>query len=61
MSEGEIAGQHRQCNEHELGQAPGDGEGQGGLTCCSPWSLKESDTTGRLNNNNKEEILLSQL
>ena len=40
MSEGEIAGQHRQCNEHELGQAPGDGEGQGGLTCCSPWSLR---------------------
>ena len=61
MSEGEIAGQHHQCNEHELGQAPGDGEGQGGLTCCSPWSLKESDRTGRLNNSNKKEILVSQL
>ena len=24
----------------------GDGEGQGGLVCCSPWSHKESDTTG---------------
>ena len=35
VSEGEIAGQHHQCNEHELGQTPGDGEGQGGLACCS--------------------------
>ena len=32
-------------------QAPGDGEGQGSLACCSPWSHKESDTTERLNNN----------
>ena len=26
-----------------------DGEGQGGLACCSPWGRKESDTTERLN------------
>ena len=24
----------------------GDGEGQEGLVCCSPWVHKESDTTG---------------
>ena len=24
----------------------GDGEGQGGLVCCSPWNCKESDMTG---------------
>ena len=24
---------------------PGVGDGQGGLACCSPWGLKESDTT----------------
>ena len=30
----------------------GDGEGQGGLACCSPWGHKELDTTGRLNSNN---------
>ena len=24
---------------------PRDGEGQGSLTCCSPWGGKESDTT----------------
>ena len=29
----------------------GDGEGQGSLACCSPWGLKESDTTEQLNNN----------
>ena len=36
---------------HELGQTLGDGEGQRGLACCSPWGRKESDTTERLNNN----------
>ena len=50
-SEDETAGWHHQCNEHnKLGQTPGDGEGQGGLACCSPWGHKESDMTGRLNN-----------
>ena len=24
-------------------QAPGDGEGQGSLMCCSPWGFKESE------------------
>ena len=28
-----------------------DGEGQGSLACCSPWSPKESDITEQLNNN----------
>ena len=27
-------------------------EGQGSLGCCSPWGLKESDKTERLNGNN---------
>ena len=30
-------------NERELGQTPGDGEGQGGLVCCNPWSCKQFD------------------
>ena len=30
-------------NGHEFEQAPGDGEGQGGLACCSPWGRKELD------------------
>ena len=25
-------------NGHELGQTPGDGEGQTGLACCSTWA-----------------------
>ena len=36
----------------EFGQTLGDGEGQGGLACCSLWGHKESDTTGQLNSNN---------
>ena len=51
MSEDEMVGQHHRCNEHELGQTPGDGEGQGGLACCSPWGRKELNTTEQLNNN----------
>ena len=46
-----MHGQHDGCNEHELGQTLGDGEGQGGLVCCSPWGCKELDTTWGLNNN----------
>ena len=45
----EMAGWHRQCNGHELGQTLGDGEEQGGLACCSPWGHKGLDTTERLN------------
>ena len=32
-----MVGQHHQLNGHEFEQAPGDGEGQGSLACCSPW------------------------
>ena len=60
-SEDEMVGQHHQCNEHELGKTPGDGEGQGGPACCSPWGCKESDTTGQLNNNNSNGIKLMGL
>ena len=35
----------------------GDGEGQGGLACCSPWGRQESDTTERLNANTKPTLL----
>ena len=30
MSEDEMSGKHHRCNEHELGQILGDGEGQTG-------------------------------
>ena len=42
-----MSRQHHRCNEHELGQSLGVGEGQGGLACCRPWGRKELDTTGR--------------
>ena len=44
-----MAGWHHQCNEHEVGPILGDGEGQEGLACCSPWGHKESNTIGQLN------------
>ena len=34
---------------------------QGSLACCSPWGHKESDTTGRLNNNMIEPMCFRQL
>ena len=40
---------HHRHNGHEVEQAPGDGEGQGSLECCSPWGLKELDKTERWN------------
>ena len=45
MTEDEIVGWHHQLDEREFEQAPGVGDGQGSLVCCSPWDLKESDTT----------------
>ena len=45
LSENEMVGWHHWLEGHEFGQAPGVGDGQGGLACCSPWGLKESDMT----------------
>ena len=60
MTEDEMLGWHHQLNGHEFKQAPGVGDGQGSLVCCSPWDRKESDTTEWLNwteLNIKEDIL----
>ena len=45
MAEDEMIGWHHQFNGHECKQAPGDGEGQGSLACCSPRSRKEWEMT----------------
>ena len=45
-----MVGWHHGLNEHEFEQAPGAGDGQGSLVCCSPWGRKESDMTEQLNN-----------
>ena len=60
-SEDEMAGQHHQCNEHELGQILGDGEGQGGLVCCSPWGHKDLYMTGTLNKDSNKNCLNGSL
>ena len=49
MTEGEMVGWHHQLNGHEFEQALGDGDGQEGLVCCSPWGHKQSETVELLN------------
>ena len=46
VSEDDLAGWHHQCNGRELGQTSGDGEGQRGLACCSPWGHKSQTRLG---------------
>ena len=57
MSEDEMVGWHHWFNGHEFEQAPGDGEGQRSLVCCSLSGGKESDVTEQLNNNHKTDFL----
>ena len=52
--EDETVEWYHQLNGHELEKTPGDGEGQGGLACCSPWSHKELDTAEQLNNSGSQ-------
>ena len=40
-----MVGWHHRLSEQEFEQVPGDGEGQGALAYCSPWSHKKKDTT----------------
>ena len=48
-TEDEKVGWHHGLKEQEFEQAPGVGDGQGSLVCCSPWGHKESDMTEWLN------------
>ena len=48
MTEDEMVGWHHQLDGYEFKQTLGDGEGQGGLACCSPWGRKELDTSEQL-------------
>ena len=38
-----MVGWHHRPNGPEFEQALGDGDGQGGLACCSPWGHRESE------------------
>ena len=53
MTEDEKDGWHHLLDGQEYEQAPGVGDGQRSLVCCSPWGRKESDTTERLNGTDK--------
>ena len=48
-TEDEVVGWHHHLEGHEFEQAPGVGDGQGNLVCCSPWGHKDSDMTEQLN------------
>ena len=53
-----MVGWHHQLDGHESEQAPGVGDEQGSLACCSPWGRKESDTTEWLNLANWTDSLI---
>ena len=48
VTEDQVVGWHHQLNGHEFEQAPGVGDGQESLACCSPWGRIESDTIEQL-------------
>ena len=58
MTEDEMVGWYHRFSGHEFEQAPGDGEGQGSLACCSPWDRTELDMTERLNDNMSIESVM---
>ena len=49
MTEVKMVGWYHGFDGREFEQALGDGDGQGSLACCSPWSCKELDMTEQLN------------
>ena len=49
ITEDEMVGWHHWLDGHEFEQAPGIGDGQGGLVCYSPRGRRESNTTEQLN------------
>ena len=44
-AEDEIVRWNHRLNGYEFEQTLGDSGGHGSLLCCSPWGLKELDTT----------------
>ena len=54
-TENEMVGWHHRLEGHEFEEAPGVGDGQGSLVCCSPCGHEELSTT-----NDWTELILSQ-
>ena len=46
-----MVGWHHRPDGHEFEKAPGVGDGQGSLACCSSRGCKELDMIERLNGN----------
>ena len=46
-----MVGWHHRFSGHQFEQTLRDSEGHGSLAGCSPWGLKESDTSYRLDSN----------
>ena len=51
MTEDEMVGWLYRLDGHEFEEAPGVGDGQGSLACCSQWGREESNMTERPNLN----------
>ena len=49
MTKDEMVGWHHRHDVCEFEYAPGVGNVQGSLACCSEWGCKESGMTERLN------------
>ena len=49
QTEEEMVAWHHRLNRHDFEDAPGAGDGQGSLACCSLYGLKELDMTEWLN------------
>ena len=47
--EDDMAEWHHRRDGHEFEEATEVRDGQGSLSCCSPWGRKESDATEQLN------------
>ena len=60
MTGDKMVGWHHWLNGHEFEQAPGAGDWQGSLACCSPWGHKLSDTTELLNWTELRWVIISQ-
>ena len=56
MTDDEMVEWHHQLDRHEFEWAPGVGDEQGSLACCSRWGHRELDTTEQLNWSNPEEV-----
>ena len=45
QTEDKMVGWYHRLDGHEYEQAPGAGDGQGKLACCSLWNCEELDMT----------------